>query len=194
MKINKLKSHKKTFAILTIILLVSIAVYSALAYANQWSPFGVADEIDDQGRKISIQRSSQEKDREKIVSKSADEKNENQSDAPEQPEINTQTQKQKANVLLTSVGQALASSEVEASGMITNIVESDGGCRYIFTSRSTGSEVLKPSVTLMGPKSMTCKTVRFPGEELASGSWDVQVEYSSAVSYGVSEPMELVVR
>ncbi|MNT74903.1 hypothetical protein D3C72_2137580 [compost metagenome] len=74
---------------------------------------------------------------------------------------------------------------------MSNATEDGGSCKYVFVSDQKTVE--KTSTTLANANSTTCKTVRFSESELATGSWKVHVEYSSSVSIGISNELELTI-
>ena len=139
---------------------------------------------------INMNKSDAEKKRTEELQKNPEEKMQNnQSDAPPQPSVSAETGKQQANVLLTNAG--VFNNKVSASGFVTNLVESDGTCEYVFTK---GNEVVRKRMdTLQNPTSTTCKTTTFSSSELSAGTWSVYVQYTSSKSSGTSNTKEFTV-
>lgn len=113
-----------------------------------------------------------------------------QSDKPASPKIDSSTNLQKVNVILTNSN--VSGSMVSASGFVSNVVESRGVCTYIFTKQDVS--IKKTSATLPNATSTTCTTVQFPVSELSSGTWQVSLSYASDTSAGDSNVLELVVK
>ena len=162
---------------------------------NNLLPFSAGDKYDDQGRKVSTEKSDQEKQQiEKLDEKPAMKTERSQTDTPVSPTVNTDTQKQNVNVMLTNVGQSIDKSTVDASAFITNAVESTGKCTYFFTNKQSSAVVKKEVEVMPNPTTTTCKTTRFSSQELSQGIWVVSVEYNSDTSYGKTQgTMELTV-
>ena len=96
----------------------------------------------------------------------------------------------KANVQLNdpySVGDTII-----ISSTITNIVETEGVCNYIFT-KDTQSFTRTTSV-LPNAKNTVCEAVVLEKETLNSGQWNVRLEYKSNLSEGVSETQTFTIQ
>lgn len=188
MKIKKSSNrNSKPLILAAVAIIIGVVLYGGIAFAIGLPPFGANEDR-------TPQVSEQEKQRAEDIEEDPEQKLDNQSDTPTPPIIDPATQKQQVSVMMTSVGQALASDEVSASGFVTNSVEADGTCTYIFKSESSGVVVRKGTTTLPNPTSTTCKTVYFSGSELAAGIWNVSLEYTSSTSTGLADSMQLSVR
>lgn len=77
------------------------------------------------------------------------------------------------------------------SGKITNFIETDGSCTYILTGPTTKN--ISKSV-LPDPKYTVCEALVFNRGELATGSWQVKVEYKSQTAGGVSETQTFTIQ
>lgn len=185
--INKNKRNKtKNIAIISLsILFVLGATFAVYAFIHRND-----DEIKRDASGTSIERTPQDKAlEENLENNPSDKTDSSQTDTPQAPSVEEGTNLQKVNVVLTNVGET--NGTVSASGFVSNAVEVDGKCTYVFTK---GQEVYKKeSTTLTNANSTTCKTVNFPSSELSSGTWKVDIEYSSAASAGKSNTLEVTV-
>ena len=77
------------------------------------------------------------------------------------------------------------------SGKVTNFIETDGSCTYILTGPTTKN--ISKSV-LPDPKYTVCEALVFNHGELATGSWQVKVEYKSQTAGGVSETQTFTIQ
>ncbi|MBQ9684165.1 hypothetical protein IJV57_01655 [Candidatus Saccharibacteria bacterium] len=96
----------------------------------------------------------------------------------------------KANVLLHDpyvVGQ-----KTVISSTITNIVETEGTCSYIFTKDT--QSVTKITSVLPNAKNTVCEAVVLEKGSLSSGEWKVRLEYKSNLSEGVSETQTFTIQ
>lgn len=96
----------------------------------------------------------------------------------------------KANVLLHDpyvVGQ-----KTVISSTITNIVETEGTCSYIFTKDT--QSVTKITSVLPNAKNTVCEAVVLEKGSLGSGEWKVRLEYKSNLSEGVSETQTFTIQ
>lgn len=189
MRISNRKVNKKKLLIPIAAIVVAILAYTGVAYAYNLFPFQKATNTDTHGT-INFKKSPAEKKAEQEVKTNPKQaKTEPQNtDTPPSPPTSPQTGKKEANVVLTNVG--VQDGSVQASGFISNIVETDGTCSFVFTSPN-GQVVTKSTSTLQNPSSTACKTITFPASELSSGSWQVQINYSSPDAAGSSNKMTL---
>jgi hypothetical protein len=189
MKINK--SRKINLAILATIAVIVLGIgYAGAAYFWHLPPFKVASKSYAPGEQVTnLQRSDIEKEATKNLENNPDQKLQNeQTDTPQAPSQTTTNGKQAVNVSLTSVG--ISNGVINASGMVTNLVEEGGVCTYTFTNAN--QKVAKISTTSTNPTSTTCTRITFSADELpASGTWTVQLSYSSAKAEGVSPNKEI---
>ena len=73
--------------------------------------------------------------------------------------------------------------------MATDMAEPGGVCTFTFSNGTT--VITKTSTTLVNPTSTTCETVAFSASELTeSGTWKVEIKYSSSSSEGTSGSKE----
>ena len=75
--------------------------------------------------------------------------------------------------------------KIVISSAITNIVETEGNCNYIFTNNST--TLTKKKQVLPNAKNTICEAVVLEKASLTAGQWKVRLEYKSNYSEGVSE-------
>ena len=186
MKIQKPKSYKSRVILIAIALLLVLGAILVALY------FKRSDEsIKRDAGGVSVERTVQDKRLEDALNENPEGKNrQTQTDVPARPEVDEQSQLQKANVVLTSVRQQI--DQVSASGFVSNIVEDEGQCTYIFNKGT--ATVKKTSGTLTNSSSTTCKTVEFHKSELSVGIWNVHIEYLSSISSGTSNDLELNVQ
>lgn len=155
-----------------------------------WNWYVHKDDIKRDANGVSIERTAQDKKLEEELNKDPGKKELVQSDRPEDPSVDSNTNLKSVNVILTNTG--MNNDNVTASGFVSNVVESDGTCTFVFTNDQ--KTLKKQSETLPNPTSTTCKSISFNKSELGSGTWKVQIQYSSSESAGMSNEMELVVR
>lgn len=187
MKIKKkIKTPSKKIIVALVATLVITLGYMGLAWKMQLYPFVKTEEIKD-NYQVNHERSKAEKQVSEAIDRDPGKKLENpQTDKPETPRVNEATGKQQANVLLTNTG--IFNNIASASGMVTNVVEQDGRCVYVFTNGAQSIE--KVSSTLVNPTSTTCATISFSADELTNGVWKVQLRYASNTSEGASSSKE----
>ena len=77
------------------------------------------------------------------------------------------------------------------SGKITNFIESDGSCTYTLSGVATKSYTVS---ILPDPKNTVCEALVFNRGDLASGDWQVKVEYKSKTAGGVSETQTFTIQ
>jgi hypothetical protein len=181
---------KKKITIIVITACVIIGGYIFIAWLNHLHPFSNVDSTPTPGTQfINMDKTKTEKQSSDNLKNNPQDKLKNsQTDTPPAPSVSSTTGKQQANVLITNVG--ISNGTVSASGFVTNIVESDGSCDYIFVNGN--HTISKPSKVLPNATSTTCSTVTFPTSDLPiSGTWSVTLSYSSAESSGVSTATSL---
>jgi len=168
-------------------LLMFIALALYIAYDNRFFPFNSSDIPDKQGRKISTEKTPYEKQVEQNLKDNPSSKTDSGVDKPEAPSTDKSIGKQEAHVMITGVD--VTNGRVNARGFATNVVEAGGTCSFIFTQ---GNKVItKQTATLPSTTSTSCKTAEFSLSELSDGVWMVTLEYTSTISYGKSDAVEL---
>lgn len=186
MKIQKTTKRPIKFAALVISIIALLAgVLLYAAWQNDLFPFEGAEKEYQTGESvINMERGQTEKDLSDALKENPERKiQNNQTDTPAVAEVDVASGKQQANVILTNAG--IFNNSVSAAGIITNIAEVDGQCRFTFVNADQIIE--KTSKTLPNPTSTACETVSFPVSELpVDGEWKVKVTYTSTSSYGVS--------
>lgn len=96
----------------------------------------------------------------------------------------------KAAVLLNEPYEA--DGKIIISSMITNIVETEGGCNYIFTNGT--NSITKTTNVLPNAKNTVCEAVVLEKGDLYTGEWKVRLEYKSKSSEGVSETQTFTIQ
>lgn len=179
------KRNKRILVILAVIVLLILG-YGLYAWKAKLPPF--KDTYDPSGTAVNMDRTDTEKAQSQKLQDDPKAKTQNdQTDTPAAPSTDQSTGKQQANVLLSRAG--ITNGTVSAGGVVTNVVESDGQCSYIFTNGS--NTVTKVSQTMTNPSSTSCAVVSFPSSELkASGAWQVYIQYDSSTSSGKSNIKE----
>lgn len=189
-------SHKKIMIRVIIGLIILGGFYTAAAYMNKWIPFSDQEKpftVDDQGRGVNPNKTKTEKDEIKNLEKKLDNKsNRPNTDVAPKPKINPETKKQAVYVMMTSTEQSVDKNTITASGFVSNAVEQDGKCTYVF---NLGNRVVRKTVrAIPGPNSTSCETVRVSRSELGiAGRWMVSIEYISSSSQGIADGMAVVV-
>lgn len=190
LKVKRNRSVKRNIIIIASLIVVFIGVYALVAYFMHLFPFAASDSRYEPGTHI-INNDKTDTEKRSIddLTKNPGDKTKNeQTDTPPVPQVDTNSGKQKASVLITNIN--VADGMVSASGFVTNVIESDGSCVYTFSSGS--NIVTKSSNVLPNPSSTTCETVKFPtGELSAAGTWSVVLSYTSPQSAGISSAKEL---
>ncbi len=183
---NKNRKSKKPLVVSVLIIVLAAAIVSTIyLYVHR-------NDIKRDSNGVSIERTPQDKKLEQDLNKNPEKKEEStQTDQPPKPSVDPSTKLQKVNVVLTNVGESEDAS-ISASGFVSNIVETNGVCTYQFTS--AGRVIEKQSTILPSASSTTCKTINFPASELGSGVWKVQLKYTSSVSEGISNTLEVNVK
>lgn len=183
MKIQYNKNHKIKVVVIVLLFVVAVLVAALGGYM-----YIHKDDIKRDANGTSTERTGQDiKLEEDLKSNPENKSNNTQTDTPTAPAVDTETKLQKVNVILTYTGQS--GDMVSASGFVSNAIEEGGSCKYVFISDQKTVE--KTSTTLANANSTTCKTVRFDKSELAAGLWKVQIEYTSSVSTGKSNILEM---
>lgn len=95
----------------------------------------------------------------------------------------------KANVVLNDPYKV--DGKIIISSTITNVVETEGNCSYIFTSGA--NTVTKKTNVLPNAKNTVCEAVVLERDSLSAGQWKVRLEYKSKLSEGVSETQTFTV-
>lgn len=189
MQIKKVRKTKKAIIITLAVLVLIVVSYLAYAFNAKLPPFAPAPPQKESSSYVNHKKSDTEIKKEGEAKKNPSTKQQSQSDTPTAPPVSSSTGKQEVNVLLSSV--TIYDGNVEARGAATNTVEENATCTYVFTK---GSQVIKKQTNpLVNPTSTTCAAAIFSGDTLASGTWNVTLEFSSAVSYGISTQQELIV-
>lgn len=192
MKSKKITSPKSKIIIILAIVAVVLLTYVVAAYYFRLPPFATSNVKDGDSptdQYVNMDKTDTEQKAIKDIEDNPDQKTQNnQNDTPAQPQVSGNGKKA-VNVLLTNTG--IFNGKVSASGVVTDIAEQGGTCTYTF---SNGSAVItKTSATLVNPTSTTCETVSFSASELtSSGTWKVEIKYSSSSSEGTSNSKEFV--
>ena len=96
----------------------------------------------------------------------------------------------KAVVLLNE--PYVADSKTIISSTITNVVETEGVCNYVFTNGTTS--ITKTTAVLPNAKNTVCEAVVLEKGSLSTGQWTVRLEYKSNLSEGVSETQTFTIQ
>ncbi|MBQ8156784.1 hypothetical protein IJ102_00065 [Candidatus Saccharibacteria bacterium] len=120
-----------------------------------------------------------------------DRKDEAEADADSRPENQTNTNgKTVAEVMVSSAG--VLNDKVLASGMVTNIIETQGDCIYVFRKGSESVTTTTPA--LQNAKNTVCSSATLDKAKFSAGTWEVTLEYQSNTAEGVSETTTFEVR
>lgn len=190
---QKLKStQKKTHKLMMIIALslVGAGIYLFAAWQYQLIPFSLFNKSYEPGEQIiNMKRTDTEKQATKTIEDNPERKLQNtQTDKPKPPVVDSTSGKQVVNVMITSA--SIRDGVVNASGMVTNLVEAGGECIYVF--KQGEQVVLRPVSTSTNATSTTCTRLTMPASELSrSGVWKVTLRYNSVNAEGVSSEREI---
>ncbi len=194
--------HKGHIALIVVggILLVAIICFSVLAGIKY---FGEDSETTTSDETSKVDVTEPEKESETIPEKDSDEDGtiSPENDAKKKTEELEKQQSQeveknsnglkKANVVLNDPYQTEDGKTI-ISSTITNVVETDGNCNYIFTNNSTS--LTKKTRVLPNAKNTVCEAVVLDKGSLSAGEWKVRLEYKSKASEGVSETQTFTIK
>lgn len=195
MKQRKTNKSRKIITAIIVLFILSCS-YMAFAYVNKLAPFSNNEKsfsVDDQGRGINPNKTKTEKEETKNLENNPDNKSVRpNTDIVPKSKTDPSTKKQSVYVMMTSVEQSVNKNTITVSGFVTNAVEQDGKCTYIFT---LGDRVVrKEAGVIPGPSSTSCQTIQVSRSELGvAGRWTVSIEYTSSTSHGVADGMATVV-
>lgn len=185
-----MKIKNKATGITIGLVAAALVVAAVSAYALKIPPFTGKDTVTPDGQSINMEKSDAEKQVEEDLRNNPDKKTEGGVDVPKPPEVDESTNKQVANVLITSV--EVINGQVDARGFATNVAESDGMCRFIFKKEEL-TVIKETGILPGGTTSTTCRATKFSKDELPIGTWKVELEYVSPQSYGKSTAATLEV-
>lgn len=184
-----IKTPTSKSKIITIVAFIAALTGGYLLYSslNHLPPFALSSP-DPGDYTINLEKSDSEKQRTQELQQNPEQKVVNeQSDTPATPSTNEATGKQNANVILSFA--SIQNDTVSVGGYITNVVEDGGSCLYMFAKNN--EVIKKTAATMQNPTSTSCATVNFPASELASGTWQVALLYSSSLSEGTSNTKDI---
>lgn len=95
------------------------------------------------------------------------------------------------SVMVTHGGWVPPDGPVEVDGFVTGVVEDGGTCRVTLTR--DGEELTAEGVGAADATTTICPSVSLGDAELAAGTWQAVLSYSSPTSTGASAPMEILV-
>ena len=110
-------------------------------------------------------------------------------EAAKKPEVKVAENGLKVPVFDLAIRQSNGATIV--SGKITNFIEAGGGCTYTLSGVTTKSYTVD---ILPDPKYTVCEALVFKNGDLASGDWQVKVEYKSKTAGGVSETQTFTIQ
>lgn len=187
MRIEKTKSKKTKFIILTVVLLLLIALGIYLVYFKGnlfgWAPFSDNHTSGiNYGAPTKGQLNAGE-DIEKSTDKNSDSgKNPNDvgADHPNQP-VQSGTTKASVAVTLSSANQNDGVLQVRAMiGVLTN----EGTCSLTLTK--SGKTVTRTAGVQPLSNSTTCKGFDIPVAELSSGQWNAKIDFENSTATGTT--------
>jgi hypothetical protein len=110
-------------------------------------------------------------------------------EAAKKPEVKVTENGLKVPVFDLAIRQSNGATIV--SGKITNFIEAGGSCTYTISGVTTKSYTVD---ILPDPKYTVCEALVFKNGDLASGDWQVKVEYKSKTAGGVSETQTFTIQ
>lgn len=110
-------------------------------------------------------------------------------EAAKKPEVEVAENGLKVPVFDLAVRQNNGATIV--SGKITNFIEAGGSCTYTISGVTTKSYTVD---ILPDPKYTVCEALVFKNGNLASGDWQVKVEYKSKTAGGASETQTFTIQ
>lgn len=93
------------------------------------------------------------------------------------------------DVVVNVITADATDSELEATAMVSDVIEDGGECELIATSGSTTRRATADARS--GPTSTFCGLMTIPLDELRAGSWRIVIQYESDAHFGVSEPTDI---
>lgn len=186
-KKNQITNSLKLLLTVIIVALLTFGVLSLMRYLSDEKR-----QIDDQKDKNTASfYEDDKKSEENGDSGSYDAKDEAEKDAD--ANSNNQTNdngKTVANVSISSAG--VLDDKVIASGMVSNVIEEDGSCIYVFTN---GEETITETTTgIANAKNTVCESVLLEKSRFKIGTWEVILQYQSTKTEGQSEAQTLEVK
>jgi len=103
-----------------------------------------------------------------------------------QPNQDPENSNDLANVPVVITYAGAANGQISASGIVANVVETDGACTFVFTS-SAGKTASYTSEPTPGASSTSCVSANIAQDQLSSGEWSVILKYQSVKSKGESQ-------
>jgi hypothetical protein len=94
-----------------------------------------------------------------------------------------------ASIFITQHGWNSSSGQVEISGYLAGLYETEGTCTVTLTAGSRSVSASTPATP--DATSTSCGGLAVPGSKLSSGTWSAVVTYESATSRGTSEPVQV---
>ena len=110
-------------------------------------------------------------------------------EAAKKPEVKVAENGLKVPVFDLAIRQSNGATIV--SGKITNFIEAGGSCTYTLSGVTTKSYTVD---ILPDPKYTVCEALVFKNGDLASGDWQVKVEYESKTAGGISETQTFTIQ
>lgn len=110
-------------------------------------------------------------------------------EAAKKPEVEVAENGLKVPVFDLAIRQNNGATSV--IGKITNFIEAGGSCTYTLSGVATKSYTVD---ILPDPKYTVCEALVFKNGDLASGDWQVKVEYKSKTAGGVSETQTFTIQ
>jgi hypothetical protein len=93
------------------------------------------------------------------------------------------------DAVISVAGVDVDGQHVSVSGYVSGIVEDGGVCTFTFTGVEAERTVTNASVANVSTTS--CGLVQIPTSELARGSWQITLSYSSSSFSTTSQPLSL---
>lgn len=115
------------------------------------------------------------------------------SEPPEQPPAPPEPTDLEAIAVVSIASVDVDGQHVTVAGFVTQVTEDGGACRFVLTSEISGQEVAVETVGLANVDTTSCGTKQVAVSDLSRGPWDVVLEYSSAETVVVSEPLDVEV-
>lgn len=112
---------------------------------------------------------------------------------PEQPAPEAEPTDVGAIAVVSIAAVDVDGVHVTVAGFVTQAAEDEGACRFVLTSEVSGQEVSVDAVGLANVDTTSCGTTQVATSELSRGPWVVVLEYQSAETVAVSEPLSLEV-
>ncbi len=183
------KNIKKVIGVLVTVIIIAGATFSTLYFINRKTEDNSAKNDGEYNAASELNDEDPNKDNPDKYSQGDDNKEKTDAEQNNSKIEKDEDGKKKAVVAINFAGRN--DDKIEAGAAVTNLVETDGQCYFVFTSPS-GKETKLSKPTIPNAKSTPCESASITGTE--TGTWSVSVRYTSDTATGESETTQFEVK